>query len=234
MRKQILPEHYYIQKDKIRKRLVKYTRKAFQIIPEIKEPYILDIGCGSGVPTMELAKLSNGRIYAIDIDQPALERLKINIEKTGLASRIKVERLSILNMNFPEATFDIIWSEGSIYTVGFEKGIKEWIVFIKPGGFLVIHDQYENLKEKQKLITQYGYELTKYFILDEHVWQNEYFIPLVELMDKMQKKYAWLPELELVLESDRREIGEFRLHPEQNRSIYYVMKKKDDFLICKG
>ena len=53
-------ERFLMLKDKIRKRLLKYTRKAFHILPQMNKPRILDVGCGSGIPTLELARLSQG------------------------------------------------------------------------------------------------------------------------------------------------------------------------------
>ena len=52
----------------IRGNLNKYTRKAFEFLPKINKPRILDIGCGGGVPTTELANLSDGKIIALDND----------------------------------------------------------------------------------------------------------------------------------------------------------------------
>ena len=59
-------ERFQQQKDQIRESLLKYTRKAFGMLPQMDRPRILDIGCGSGIPTMELAKLSQGEITGID------------------------------------------------------------------------------------------------------------------------------------------------------------------------
>ena len=56
---------FQVRKDLVRKRLNKYTKKAFHLLPELDKPRILDIGCGSGVPTMELARLSNGEIIGL-------------------------------------------------------------------------------------------------------------------------------------------------------------------------
>ncbi|HJX03327.1 MAG TPA: class I SAM-dependent methyltransferase, partial [Dehalococcoidia bacterium] len=66
---------FAIRRDGFRKRLLKYTRKAFQLLPQLDHPRILDIGCGSGVPTLELARLSNGEIVAVDNDAGALQIL---------------------------------------------------------------------------------------------------------------------------------------------------------------
>ena len=65
---------FSVKKDLVREHLNKYTRKAFQVLPKINNPTILDIGCGSGIPTLELARLSHGEILGIDIDQPALDK----------------------------------------------------------------------------------------------------------------------------------------------------------------
>ena len=41
------------------------TRRAFNSIPRLKKnPFILDIGCGQGMQTIELAKISDGKIIA--------------------------------------------------------------------------------------------------------------------------------------------------------------------------
>ena len=66
-------ERFNVLKDKIRKRLLKYTRRAFRMLPEMDEPRILDVGCGSGIPTLELARLGQGKVIGIDIDHPALD-----------------------------------------------------------------------------------------------------------------------------------------------------------------
>jgi ubiquinone/menaquinone biosynthesis C-methylase UbiE len=110
------------QKDRIRKRLLKYTRKAFRMLPQLDKPRILDIGCGSGIPTMELARLSDGEIIGLDIDQDMLEVLRGNVEKAGLSDRVKIMNCSLFDMKFPDESFDIIWAEGSIPVIGFKKG----------------------------------------------------------------------------------------------------------------
>ena len=72
MSREIEIENYAEQ---LRKTFLKYTRKAFETLPKLDEPRILDIGCGSGIPTLELAGLSNVEIIGIDIDQSALDEL---------------------------------------------------------------------------------------------------------------------------------------------------------------
>ena len=102
-----------IDRDSFREHLLKYTRKAFKLLPELEKPRILDVGCGSGVPTIELAKLSKGKVIGIDIDQTLLNELNRKIEREDLSNRVTTRKCSLFDMDFPDESFDIIWTEGS-------------------------------------------------------------------------------------------------------------------------
>lgn len=81
---------FQASKDRVRERFNRFTRKAFEMLPKMDRPFILDVGCGSGVPTMELAEISNGQIIALDINHELINRLAVKIEKAGLSDRVKV------------------------------------------------------------------------------------------------------------------------------------------------
>ena len=53
-------------RDNCRSGFNKYLRRAFKHIPRIEDMNILDIGCGTGVSVLEIAKITNSRITAID------------------------------------------------------------------------------------------------------------------------------------------------------------------------
>ncbi|KPJ70547.1 hypothetical protein AMJ52_09785, partial [candidate division TA06 bacterium DG_78] len=114
-----------IQHDQFREKFNKYTRKAFEVLPRLEKPCILDIGCGSGVPTIELARLSDGQIIGVDIDQSRLDTFTKKIDTAGLTKRIKTIQCSMLDMKFSDESFDIIWAEGVIAIIDFERGLKE-------------------------------------------------------------------------------------------------------------
>jgi len=214
------------QKDRIRKRLLKYTRKAFRMLPQLDKPRILDIGCGSGVSTMELARWSDGEVVGLDIDQDMLDVLSGSVEKAGLADRVKVINLSLLDMEFPDESFDVIWSEGSIFVIGFKKGLQEWKRLLKPDGFMVVHDERGNVEEKLGLISSCGYELLGYFELDTETWWTEYFVPLEKLVFETRKKYADSTEVFEALHGAQRELDMFKKNPERNSSVCFVMKRR--------
>ena len=218
-------ERFLKKKELIRKRLVKYSRKALRMIPSMDRPRILDIGCGTGASTMELARLTDGEITGLDIDQTALDRLNSKIKKAGLSDRFKTLNCSLLDMEFPDESFDIAWSEGSIFVVGFEKGLQEWKRLIRPGGFMVVHDEMGDVEEKLKQISTCGYELLGYFTLDMDIWWNEYFVPLGKLVNETRAKYADEPEIHEAINQAQSELDFFRKAPERNSSVCFIMKR---------
>jgi len=195
------------------------------MLPKLDKPRILDIGCGSGVPTMELARLGQGEVIGIDIDQPALDKLTKKIREAGFSDRIQAVNCSILDMAFPDESFDIIWSEGSIFVIGFKKGIQEWKRFLRPNGFMVIHDEKGNFEEKLEQISKCGYKLLGYFILSEDTWWTEYFAPLEKLIAKSQTSYTDDPQTLEELNQARRELEMFKNNPECSSSVCFVIQK---------
>lgn len=212
-------------RDIIRANLCKYTRKAFASIPKPENPRILDIGCGSGVPTIELARLCDCRIVALDNDRYQLSLLEKKVKYKGLEDRIEVINCSAKNMNFPDESFDIIWSEGLIFVIGFEKGLKEWRHILKPGGYMAIHDEKGNVEQKLELITACGYELLDHFILDRDIWWNEYCAPMEREIHNIQNKYPGESNLIGKFGRELREIELFNKEPEKFESVFFVMKK---------
>ena len=216
---------FQAKKDLVRERLNKYTRKAFRMLPKLDKPRILDIGCGSGIPTIEIARLSKGEIIGIDIHQPSLDRFTIRIKEEGLSDSVKAVNCSMSNMEFAEESFDIIWSEGSISVIGFEKGLMEWRRFIKPNGFLIVHDEKGNIEKKLKQVSDCGYQLLGHFILDEDTWWTEYFVPLEKLICETQIKYADEPKVREQLHNAQLEIDMFKKDPKLSSSAFLIMRK---------
>jgi len=217
---------FQMKKDLVRKRFLKYTRKAFRMLPQMNKPRILDVGCGSGVPTIELARLSQGEVIGIDIDQPALDQVIRKIEEAGLNEQVKAVNCSMFDMDFPDESFSIIWSEGSVYVIDFKRGLQEWKRFLKPNGFMVIHDEKGNVKEKLEQICDCGYELLGHYILSKEIWWTEYFAPLEKLIAESRTRYTNDPKVLEEIDSAQQEIDMFRKDPERNSSIFFIMKRK--------
>lgn len=208
-----------------RKNFNKYTKKAFQMLPKMDKPKILDIGCGSGIPTIELARLSNGEIIGIDIDQSLLNELDKKIEEMGFSKRITTINCSLFDINFPDESFDIIWAEGSIAIIGFEKGLKEWKRLLKSKGFLVLHDDNKSISNKLKLISRSGYKLINHFLLPENTWWLEYYSLLETRINELCIKYKNELDVNKIFKKYQNEIDMVKKNPKEFGSIFYIMQK---------
>ncbi len=210
--------------DEFRGIFLKYTKKAYEMLPKINKPYILDIGCGSGLPTLELVKLSNGTIVGIDINQDALDKLQKKIERMGLSGRIKIMNISLYNTNFQDENFDILWEEGVLHILDINKSLKECSRILKPKGFLVSFETIKWMDKSLEMFPNYGFELIDHFLLPEKYWWTEYYAPLEERIKELHQKYKGSKELE-ILKSHEREIAMVKKDPKEFDCGYYIMQK---------
>ncbi len=204
-------------RDSVRINLLEFARTAFKMLPPMDNPSILDIGCGSGIQTIELAKMCNGHITAIDIDVPALALLQRKIKEQGLSHRFSIMKVSMLNLHGLGKTYDIIWAEGSIYAVGFENGIRDWKQLLTKDGFLVVHDENDRVEAKLQIIKKHGYKILGQIDVQHEEWEERYYKPLLSIL--ANKK---LPESEF--RELRKEIDTFKRT--KMGSIFFILQNK--------
>lgn len=85
-------------------------RKWFQNPQKILAPYIkegmkvLDIGCGPGFFSIELAKMvgKTGKVFAVDLQEGMLQKIKSKIHGKELEERIKLVKSEGEQINIPE------------------------------------------------------------------------------------------------------------------------------------
>ena len=213
-------------KDACRKNLNRFTIRAFQTFPKMEAPTILDIGCGSGVPTLELARQCNGKIIGLDIDRFLLDFLEKKIQETGLSGRVRTVQCSMLELDFPDESFDVIWAEGSIAVIGFKKGIRDWRRFIKPGGYLVVFDESRGLSEKLKHITSSEYDLIDHFEVTGETFWADYYIPLQKRINNLRIEFREDVKAIMALDKEQSEINMVKRDPSKFSSTFFLIQKK--------
>ncbi len=114
------------------------TERAFRGMELPEYPRILDVGCGPGKQTLDLAELSRGKIFALDYYRIYLEELAIHEHKRGWANRILLVQGDMTRLPFRRNSLDVIWSEGAIYIMGFKPGLEQWKPFLKSGGYMAV------------------------------------------------------------------------------------------------
>lgn len=210
--------------EKMRNVFLKYTRKAFEMLPKIENPCILDIGCGSGTPTIELAKLSNGEITGIDIDQAALDKFKLKIEKEGLSSRIKIFNRSVYNTDFSAESFNLIWDEGVLHILNIKKSLVECNRILKSNGFLVVGEGIKWIRNNLEVFLKCGFNLKNKFLLPEECWWKEYYLPMEKKIKELRSKFKKSKELEK-LKVHEREINMVKKSPKEFDCAFYIFQK---------
>lgn len=210
--------------EKMRNIFLKYTRKAFEMLPKMENPCILDIGCGSGTPTIELAKLSDGEITGIDIDQAALDKFKLKIEKEGLSSRIKIFNRSVYNTDFSAESFNLIWDEGVLHILNIKKGLVECNRILKLNGFLVVGEGIKWIKNNLEVFPKCGFNLLNKFFLPEECWWREYYLPMEKKIKELREKYNKAEDFENLKQYER-EIEMVKKNPKEFDCGFYIMQK---------
>ncbi len=222
------------------------TRKAFYALPSFsKDAHVLDIGCGTGHQTLELARQGDFHILALDNHEPYLRELMVNAKNENLENQISVIHGDMQNLPFSEAEFDLIWSEGSIYIIGFENGLIEWKKFLKPKGFIVCtevawikndppeellefwHREYPEIKysgENEKIIARAGYELKQNFILPKNAWWDNFYHPLQKRVHDLREGYQEQEGMMIALDSVQLEIDMYLKYSNFYGYVCYIMK----------
>ncbi len=225
----------------------KSTRMAFDAIPKLPEqPLILDIGCGPGVQTIELAKLSKGTIIALDNHQAFLNTLMKKAEEENLLDQIVTKNRSMLDMDFAANTFDIIWSEGALYFMGFQNGLRSCHQLLKSDGFLAVTEivylvndppapliQYfekeypdiKAVKDNIDLIQNERFNLIINFTLPKLSWLDSFYLPMEIELTRLNEKYQGNEIALGIFEEMKNEINLYRKFSDFYGYEFFIMQK---------
>ena len=222
------------------------TRKAYLMLCDLPEnPRILDVGCGPGMQTIELAKLSNGTIEALDNYQPYLEQLMNKAKEENVAEKIRTINGNMFALNYADNSFDVIWSEGAIYIIGFEKGLREWKHLLTAKGYIAVSEvswlkpnppeelrayweknypAIRTIQENLEIVKKVGYRIISYFVLPEKNWWENYYKPIEAKLPSLRSKHADDHEALNFLAIEQLEIDMFRKYSEYYSYVFYIMQ----------
>ena len=118
---------------------VETTRRALALLPDaLRVERVLDLGCGTGGSTLVLAEETRAHVTAVDIHPPFLATLRARAEERAIADHISTVAGDMADTAGLGDGFDLIWAEGSAYSIGFENALRRWRPLLRPGGCLVV------------------------------------------------------------------------------------------------
>lgn len=224
------------------------TERALRMLPTLTaDQRLLDIGCGSGAQTLDIARATQAQIFAVDRHEPFVVQLRARARSMGLEARVGAEVGDMAALRFPDGSFDVVWSEGAIFILGFARGLAEWRRLLVPGGHLVISefcwlrdDPPAELREmfldggasdagdlaaRRRAIEANGYRLLGDFVLPDVAWWENYYVPLAEVLTRFRAAHADDPEALQVAARCAREIELYRSHPGVYGYVFFIFRR---------
>ncbi|HMO50209.1 MAG TPA: methyltransferase domain-containing protein [Kiritimatiellia bacterium] len=207
---------------------------------------LADIGCGTGASTLFLAKHVNAQIIAVDFLQEFLDELILRAKQAGVQDRISTLACSMDDLPFADEELDVIWAEGSIYTIGFEKGVSQWRRFLKTGGVLVASEitwitdsrpseiqehwdaEYPEIdvaSSKIRVLEKHGYSPVGYFILPEACWLEAYYAPMQNRFEAFLSRHGNSEKAKAIVNAERKEIDFYRRYKAFYGYGVYIARK---------
>jgi SAM-dependent methyltransferase len=103
---------------------------------------VLDVGCGAGAVSLEMARLVGraGRVLAVDISRPLLERARERATEVGTdGAQIEWQEADAGSFSFPSGGFDLIVSRfGTMFFPDPVAAFRNLRTALRPGGRLVM------------------------------------------------------------------------------------------------
>jgi ubiquinone/menaquinone biosynthesis C-methylase UbiE len=103
---------------------------------------VLDVGTGTGQIPLELCRKHPGvQVMAIDLAEHMLSRGRINVERAGLAGRIRLEKVDAKRMPYADHSFAAVMSNSIVHHIPEpDKVLAEMVRVLQPGGVIFVRD----------------------------------------------------------------------------------------------
>ncbi len=223
------------------------TLKALDFIGHLtEESQLADVGCGTGGQTMLLGQHSPAKITGIDLFPRFIELFNTQAAELGLHARVKGVVGDMAALPFGENELDVIWSEGAIYNIGFQRGLHEWQRLLKPGGYLAVteaswftaerpeeihaywkeaYPEIDTIPVKLAQLQEAGFIPTASFILPENCWTYHFYVPQIQAQAEFLKKYPGNKTAENLIANQRHEAEMYSRYKDFYGYVFYIGRK---------
>lgn len=206
-----------------------------RVLDRIREDYaparILEAGCGSGASALLLAEQTGAEVIAVDNHAPFIDRLRSTARERGLP-KLEARCADMAELDYAAGSFDLLWSEGSAYTIGFTHALTIWQPLLAKGGWLFVSElvwltdspsadarryiesEYPDIRsfdERTREVTELGYEVVERFALPRADW-DAFYRDMEGTLDKLSTQVG---EDHPTITDLRKEIASYHAFGEQ-------------------
>ncbi len=207
---------------------------------------VADLGCGTGGQTRTLAQHIKGSIVGVDLFPAFIDVFNERAKKHNLQDRVRGIVGSMENLPFKKEEFDVIWSEGAIDNIGFEKGVRYWNSFLKKGGYLAVTSPawftaghiaevdafwrdagscLDSVEDTISILQKSGYSFVAAFALPENCWTDNYFTPRMDAEKTLLEKYAGNKIVVDYIENNKHEMDLYKKYKQHYGYVFYIGRK---------
>lgn len=222
------------------------TQRALDLCGELPaRPRVVDLGCGGGAQTLDLAQLTDGSILAIDSHAPLIQRLRAKLEEQGLADRVEARVGDMSRLSLAPESFDLVWSEGALYNIGLEQALPLCRQLLRSGGYLAFTDAVwctpdppaqvraafadyptmGSVDEVLALVQRGGWALIGHFALPPAAWWDRFYTPMEQRLAQLRRKYVADVEALAVLDEIAEEPAMHRRWGDTYGYEFFVLRK---------
>ncbi|GAA2898721.1 27-O-demethylrifamycin SV methyltransferase [Streptosporangium fragile] len=102
---------------------------------------VLDIGCGTGGPAIQLARETGAEVVGVTISRGQVEQASALAESSGLGGQVTFRQADAMDLPFPADSFDAVWLFESIFHMPDRLGpLRQAAAVLRPGGRLALTD----------------------------------------------------------------------------------------------
>ena len=224
------------------------TIRAWTSLTPPRQARVVDLGSGTGAASRALLTSTDARVTALDQHGPFLAQLTAWAQRRGVEDRLSCVVGDMAEPPFADGSFDIVWSEGAAYAIGFENALRRWRLLLTDGGQAAVSElvwrtssppepavaffaqEYPDMalaEERVAMAVSCGYQRVDDFMVSGPGWWESYYAPLLAQLARIEAESPDDDGVRAVAKAVRAEAQIYREHGDSFGYLFLALKKRD-------